>query len=144
MSLINKPCKCGLKRKMMNVLVILRSMAALAIASLISGCATPFFGGYGANGQSREDFEHHVEEVFRLQNQMTSEVMMLLESNEAQKPETLMQAEQHMQQVCADLNEYASRDIDGLSIGFFLSRRVEKSAIDCEQAALAIKPLLKP
>lgn len=125
-------------------MVILRSLVMLAIASLISGCAVPFLSGYGANAQSREDFEHHVEEVFRLQNQMTSEVMMLLETDEVKKPETLMQAEQHMQQVCADLNEYASRDMDGLSIGFFLSRRVEKSAIDCEQAALAIKPLLKP
>lgn len=126
-------------------LVVLRGVATVvAMASIISGCAGPLFGGYGANGQSREDFEHHVEEVFRLQNQMASEVMMLLESDTSKKPEALIQAEQHMQQVCADLNEYASRDIDGLSIGFFLSRRVEKSAIDCEQAALAIKPLLKP
>ncbi len=69
---------------------------------------------------------------------------MLLENDEAKNPEALMQAEQHMQQVCADLNEYVSRDIDGLSIGLFLRRRVEKSAIDCEQAALAIKPLLNP
>lgn len=128
----------------MKDLVILRSLVAFAMASLISGCAIPFFGGYGANGQSLEAFEHHVEEVFRLQNQMTSEVMMLLESDEAKKLQALMQAEQHMQQVCADLNEYASRDIDGLSIGLFLRRRVEKSAIDCEQAALAIKPLLEP
>ncbi len=129
---------------MMNVkeLIILRSLATFAMALLISGCAIPFSGGYGANGQSREIFEHHVEEVFRLQNKMTSEVMMLLESNEAKKPEALIQAEQRMQQVCADLNEYVSRDIDGLSIGLFLRRRVEKSAIDCEQAALAIKPLL--
>jgi len=125
-------------------LVVLRGVATVAMASIISGCAGPLFGGYGANGQSREEFEHHVEEVFRLQNQMASEVMMLLESDTSKKPEALIQAEQHMQQVCADLNEYASRDIDGLSIGFFLSRRVEKSAIDCEQAALAIKPLLKP
>lgn len=125
-------------------LVILRSLIVLVIASLISGCAVPFFGGYGANDQSREEFARHVEEVFRLQNQMTSEVMMLLENDAAKSPDALMQAEQHMQQVCADLNEYASRDIDGLSIGIFLSRRVEKSAIDCEQAALAIKPLLNP
>ncbi len=136
--------KRGLKSKMIKWskgLVVLRSLATFAMASIISGCA---IGGYGANGQSREDFEHHVEEVFRLQNQMASEVMMLLENDAPKKPEALIQAEQHMQQVCADLNEYASRDIDGLSIGFFLSRRVEKSAIDCEQAALAIKPLLKP
>lgn len=130
----------------MNVksLVIVRSLVTFAMASLISGCAVPFLGGYGANGQSLIEFEHHVEEVFRLQNQMTSEVMMLLESDEAKRLQALMQAEQHMQQVCADLNEYVSRDIDGLSTGIFLRRRVEKSAIDCEHAAMAIKPLLNP
>lgn len=145
--LINEPCKRDLKNKMMNMksLIILRSFVTLAIAALLSGCAVPFFGGYGANGQSREEFEHHVEEVFRLQNQMTSEVMMMmLEDDETKKPETLLQAEQHMQQICADLNEYVSRDIDGLSSGLFLRRRVEKSAIDCEQAAMALKPLLNP
>lgn len=142
----NEPRQYGLKSIMMNVKgsVILRYIAALAMAWLITGCAVPFFGGYGSKNESLEAFEHHVEEVFRLQNQMTSEVMMLLESDEAKNPETLMQAEQHMRQICADLNEYASRDIDGLSIDLFLSRRVEKSAEDCEQAALAIKPLLKP
>ncbi|WP_241674352.1 hypothetical protein [Candidatus Methylobacter oryzae] len=130
----------------MNVksLIAIRSLEVLTVATLISGCTVPFFGGYGSGSQSREEFERHVEEIFRLQNQMTSETMMLLDNNEAKNPDALMQAEQHMQQVCADLNEYASRDIDGLSIGFFLSRRVEKSAIDCEQAALAIKPLLNP
>lgn len=128
----------------MKGFIILRSLAACAMAALISGCAIPFFSGYGANGQSREEFEHHVEEVFRLQNQMTSEVMMLLETDETPKHDALMQAEQRMQQVCADLIEYASRDIDGLSSDLFLSHRVEASAIDCERAALAIKPLLKP
>ncbi len=129
---------------MMNVKagIILRRLIMLAIAALLSGCALPFLSGYGANGQSREEFARHVEEVFRLQNQMTSQVMMLLETNDDQKPASLMQAEQHMQQACADLNEYVSRDIDGLSSGLFLRRRVEKSAIDCEQAALAIKLLL--
>lgn len=126
----------------MKGLIIVRSLITFAMASLISGCSVPFLSGYGANSQSREDFEHHVEEVFRLQNRMTSEVMMMLESDEVKKPEALILAEQHMQQVCADLNEYVSRDIDGLSSGLFLRRRVEKSAIDCEQAAMAIKPLL--
>lgn len=131
---------------MMNVkrLVILRGLVTFAIAALISGCTVPFFGGYGANGQSLEEFTHRVEEIFRLQNQMTSEAMMLLENDEAKKPEALMQAEQHMQQACADLNEYVSRDLDGLDSGLFLRQRVEKSAIDCEQAALAVKPLLQP
>lgn len=130
----------------MNVksLVIHRSLVLFTIASLISGCAVPFLSGYGTNGQSLEEFKYHVEEIFRLQNRMTSEVMMLLESEEAKKYQALMQAEHHMQQACTDLNEYVSRDMDGLSIGLLLRRRVEKSALDCEQAALELKALLAP
>lgn len=75
---------------------------------------------------------------------MTSQAMMLLDNDEAKKPEELIQAEQHMQHACADLNEYVSRDLDGLDSDLFLRRRVEQSAIDCEQAAKAVKPLLRP
>lgn len=75
---------------------------------------------------------------------MTSQAMMLLDNDEAKKPEELIQAEQHMQHACADLNEYVSRDLDGLDSDLFLRQRVEQSAIDCEQAAKAVKPLLRP
>jgi hypothetical protein len=47
-----------------------------------------------------------------------------------------------MQEACGPLNEYASRESEGLSTGLFLSQRVEKSAIDCEHAAQKVKLLL--
>ena len=117
-------------------------LVLMAITLLLSGCTTPFFGGYGTKGQSREEFTRYVEEVFRLQNGMTSEIMALLETDDVKNYDALLQAERHMQETCAPLNEYASRDSDGLNIGFFLRRRVEKSAIDCEQAAQKVKSLL--
>lgn len=123
--------------------IIFRGLVFSVMTLLISGCSVPFFGGFGANHQSLEDFKSHVEAIFRLQNQMSSEVIMLIEGDEENKHDALKLAEQKMQKICADLNEYASRDIDGLSISFALHRRVEKSEIDCENAALAIKPLLK-
>lgn len=112
------------------------------IMATLSGCTLPFFGGYGEQGMTREEFTRYVENVFRLQNSITSEVMMQLEGDETKKHEAILQAEQHMQEVCGPLNEYASRDIDGLNIGFFLRRRVEKSAIACERAAQEVKSLL--
>lgn len=103
----------------------------------------PFSGGYGANGLSREDFARYVEDVFRLQNKMTSEVMMLLETDESgSRHDELLQAEREMHEACAPLNEYADRDIEGQSIGLFLRRRVEKSAVDCEQSAFRVEALL--
>jgi hypothetical protein len=114
----------------------------MSIMLMLSGCTTPFWGGYGAKGQSQEEFTRYVEDVFRLQNNMTSEIMALQETDDVKNQYALLKAEQHMQEICAPLNEYASRDIDGLSIGLFLRRRVEKSAIDCEQAAQQVKSLL--
>lgn len=108
---------------------------------LVSGCALSL-GGYGAAGQSKEEFAHYVEEVFRLQNRMTSEVMMRVDSNEISRPDTLLLAEQRMQKMCDSLNEYVSRDIDGLGTGFFLQRRVGQSATECEHAAREVEALL--
>ena len=112
------------------------------ITLMLSGCAMPFFGGYGASGQTREEFTRYVESVFRLQNSMTSEIMEFLETDDKSNHDDLLKAEQLMQEACGPLNEYASRESEGLNIGFFLSRRVEKSAIDCEQAALKVKSML--
>ena len=114
----------------------------MTITLMMSGCATPFFGGYGAKGQTQEEFTRYVEGVFKLQNSMTSEIMALPEIDDAKNHDALSAAEQHMQEACGPLNEYVSRDIDGLDIGIFLRRRVEKSAIDCELAAQKVKSLL--
>ena len=113
------------------------------ITLILSGCATPFLGGFGTKGQSQVEFTRYVEGVFLLENRMTSEIMSLLETDETNSHDALLKAEQHMQEACSALNEYASRDIDGLSIGLFLRRRVEQSATDCEQAALKVKSLLE-
>ena len=117
-------------------------LTLMSILLMLSGCTTPFWGGYGAKGQSRDEFTRYVEGVFRLQNSMTSEIMALQETDDAKSNDALLQAEQHMQEACAPLNEYVSRDIDGLNISFLLHRQVEKSAVDCEQAAQKVKSLL--
>jgi hypothetical protein len=113
----------------------------IAIALMLSACAAPFFG-YGTNGLSKEAFTRYVETVFRLQNSMTSELMLLQETGDPRYQDVLLAAEQSMQEACGSLNEYAARDGEGLRIGLLLQRRVEKSAQACEQAALKVKSLL--
>jgi hypothetical protein len=116
----------------------------LAISSLLSsGCTLLSIGGYGPDGQTRIDFENRVEAAFRLQNRMTSEVMMRPEADGYnQHQDTILQAEQLMQKNCRYLNEYASRDMDGLKTGLFLLRHVENSVVDCENAAHKLETLL--
>ena len=72
----------------------------MSITLMLSGCATPFLGGYGAKGQSQEEFTRYVEGVFRLQNSMTSEIMALPETDDAKNHDALLEAEQHMQEAC--------------------------------------------
>lgn len=118
--------------------------ATFVIAVLLQGCMPFSLGKYGPDEQSREEFEKRVEAAFRLQNRMTSEVMVLQDDGIGTKDqEAILQAEQLMEKNCNDLNEYVSLDIDGLSKGLLLQRRVEKSLLGCEMAAHGVEVLLK-
>lgn len=110
---------------------------------LLSSCAGPMLGSYGPIGHSREEFEHYVEEVFRFQNEMTTKVMMLLETEEKNNIEQILQSEQRMHQICEPLDVYVSRDMDGLSKSFSLRRQVMKSTSDCDHAAHELNKLLE-
>ncbi|MEQ1527949.1 MAG: hypothetical protein ABL925_01430 [Methylococcales bacterium] len=104
----------------------------------LSACGMPFLGGYGANGLSKEEFTHYVENVFRLQNSLTSQAMMLMEGDDNNnRYASLLLAEHKMHKACQYLNEYASKDNEGANISILLQRNVEKTAVDCEQAANA-------
>jgi hypothetical protein len=118
-------------------------VSALAIAVLFQSCAT-FMGRYGPDGQSLEDFEDRVEAAFRLQNSMTSEVMVLQsDGTDPQQHEPILQAERVMEKNCHDLNDYVSRDIDGKNKSFLLLRRVQDSVLACETSAQTVEELLK-
>jgi hypothetical protein len=111
---------------------------------VLSGCAMPFWTGYGSEGRSKEEFAQYVEDVFRLQNNVTSQIMILLENGDIKsQQQPILKAEQHMQELCSPINEYASRERDGLNRGLLLRRRVEKSAEDCDKAAQEVELLLK-
>jgi hypothetical protein len=118
--------------------------AVIALLSMsLHGCAA-FLWGYGPDGQSREEFEHRVEAAFRLQNRMTSEVMVIQsDGSNPKEHEPIIQAEQVMEKNCNDLNEYVSRDIDGKTKSILLIRRVENTVLACETSAQKVEELLK-
>jgi len=107
------------------------------VPCLLSGCTAALSGHYGEYGQNKAEFTQYVEKVFKMQNSMTSEMMTITDANDA-----LVQADQKMQEVCAPLNEYATREVDKLNIAISLLRRVEKSAVACEKAAQKLQALL--
>lgn len=120
-----------------------KRIISLLITIILSGCSLPFLGGYGENGQTREEFTRYVENVFKLQNSMTSEMMGLADSDD--KPanmDALLRAEQTMQKKCEALNEYAALDSEGESVSLLLQNRVAQSAKECETAAKNLHTLL--
>lgn len=102
------------------------------------GCNSVLLGRYGEQNQTLEAFTQRVENVFKFQNSMTNAVMLM----ETEPSSMILDAEQKMQSVCEPLNEYASREMDGLSTDFTLQKRVEKTAISCEKAAQKLQTLL--
>lgn len=119
------------------------SFALALIIGLLQGCV-PALMSYGPDGQTREEFEQRVEAAFKLQNQMTSEVMEIQsDKTDAKYHIPIIQAEQEMEKTCTHLNEYVSREIDGLNKSLFLLKRVENSVIDCETSAHKVETLLK-
>ena len=120
-----------------------QSFALAIISGLLQGCV-PAIWGYGPDGQTREEFEQRVETAFKLQNQMTSEVMEIQsDKSDAKYHIPIIQAEQDMEKKCSHLNDYASREIEGLSKSLLLLKRVENSVADCETSAHRVEALLK-
>ncbi|MGR8940239.1 MAG: hypothetical protein ACU83V_05590 [Gammaproteobacteria bacterium] len=120
-----------------------RCFVLVLAAALLPGCAIPYTGGIGDTGMNKEVFAHYVEEVFRFQNRMASEVMMLTTSDEGGNFGALLRSEQRMQDVCRPLNEFVSRDIDGLGTSLALQRKVVKTTMDCDHAAHEVETLLE-
>ncbi|MGR9044345.1 MAG: hypothetical protein ACU83N_03555 [Gammaproteobacteria bacterium] len=123
---------------------IIEGLTGITLMALLSGCTLPFVGGYGENDLTKEEFVSYAESVFKFQNQMTSQVMMLLETEEDLNDiDEILQAEQQMHRICEPLNEYAVRERDDLSVSLFLRRRVEKSVAACDKAARRVELYLK-
>ena len=117
----------------------------IALQPILMGCSTSFLTKDDVSNSSNVDFAHYVEDVFRLQNSVTSEIMELQESDDVSDEPALLKAEQAMQEACAPLNEYVSKTADGAGAGasFFLKRRVQKTAVACESSAKLVRLNLK-
>lgn len=106
--------------------------------ALLLGCNTMLLGSYGEQNQTFDAFAQRVETIFKFQNSMTNAVMSL----ETEPSEAILEQEQKMYAACESLNEYASREMDGLSADFTLQKRVEQTAVSCEKVAQQLQSLL--
>ena len=117
---------------------MIKKVFLIVSAGLLLGCNTMLLGSYGEDNQTLEAFTQRVENVFKLQNSMTNAVMLM----EVEPSETILNAEKTMHTACKPLNEYASREMEGLSSDFTLQKQVEQTAVSCEKAAKQLQSLL--
>ncbi len=83
------------------------------------------------------------EAVFRRQNEMTSQVMLLSETElSAPELQKLQQAEARMQQDCHLLNDYARREIEDESMDLSFQQQVKNSIQGCEASIQKIEATL--
>lgn len=120
---------------------ILRVTTLLVIPALLS-CSHLGGAGQAGNVLPGQSFSAYAESVFRLQNRLTSEVMMLPDTNGKNNPSAIVQAEQRMHQACQALNDYATQKTEGLGISLWLPMRVRQSAVACENAAKTLQAAL--
>lgn len=106
------------------------------LAALVTGCA-PVTTFEGERLSVRSDaFASYVEQVFREQNRVASELAFAIEDAvDPERLDALEAAEESLLEACAALNRLAAARRDGDSPGPFRSLGAARSAPDCERAA---------
>jgi len=111
----------------------------LMISILFSGCSL-----VGESVKSVENISNYAELLFKRQNFLTQQVMMLLEDDIAEvEDEKIYQAEDQMHEACHLLNEYANREIDGKGTSIFFRRLLQRSFDKCEEKVIQMDLILK-
>jgi|694.fasta_scaffold01494_6 hypothetical protein len=120
-------------------MIVIKRSLMIACVVMATGCNTALMGTYGEDNQTLDAFKQRVEDVFQLQNSMTSAVMLL----ESEPSADILKDEAAMRGACASLNEAGSREMDGLDISLSLGKRIEKTVTDCEKAAKSLQHRLE-
>ncbi|NOQ34842.1 MAG: hypothetical protein GQ569_03000 [Methylococcaceae bacterium] len=91
-----------------------------------------------------ESTAEYVESVFKRQNAISTQVMMLSGTElEADEYEELLQAEAKMQQDCKLLNDYAVKEMDRESTSLLFKKQVKDSAEGCDLSIEEVESLLE-
>jgi len=116
-----------------------RSLIYLSVLSLYS-CSTLHYLYLPMQGS----LEAHVETLFRRQNQVSGQVMMLLmEEQSSSELDQLENAEQLMLSACKPLNEYAVLERDNQKISLIQKQYALDSINPCEAQTKKLEIMLK-
>lgn len=108
----------------------------LVEAILTSGCSL-----LNINRQINE-LTTHSEQVFRHQNQVIDQIMEENERMSQTNYQAISQAELNMYDQCQLLNDYVTRERDGLAQDFLMRQRILGTINNCEASINAVEKLL--
>ncbi|MCK5190675.1 MAG: hypothetical protein KAR12_11540 [Methylococcales bacterium] len=93
--------------------------------------------------KSTESISEYAELLFKQQNRLTQQVMMLSEEDiSPEEEEKISQAELQMHDACHLLNEYANREMEGKGMSVFFRRRLKNSLKACEESVNNMEAVL--
>ena len=114
-------------------MINLKSYSICLLLLTLEGCAT---FGYTSTAE-------YVEAIFKRQNAMATQVMMLTDIEfSAEDEEELLQAETQMLQDCRLLNAYAVKEMNHESTSLLFKKRVKDSAEGCDESVDELESLL--
>ena len=113
-------------------------LLALLVFFFIPGCSMT-----GETLNSKESISIYAESLFKRQNSLTQQLMMLSEEDMTSTDEEIIyQAEIQMHDACHLLNEYANREIEEKGMSVFFRRRVKNSLNTCEESVKNMESVL--
>ena len=124
----------------MSILRFSSNLLLLHLLLMLTGCVISHPAQDGKNTLS---FSEYVEDVFRRQNNIVSEILIIIEDDADETDHAeLIRSEQNLQEACKLLNEYAVRERDELTMGLIFKRKVKNSVAGCEKAIENAESLL--
>lgn len=94
---------------------------------------------------SHQSTVDYVESIFKKQNSLSAEIMMLADEEgiSADDLEELLEEETLMQEECGLLNEYALKEMNDEPISLFFKKKVRDSVEDCASSIEDVESLLE-
>ena len=110
----------------------------LLVFFLLSGCSIT-----SKALNSKERISIYAESLFKRQNSLTQQLMMMSEEDMTLADEEIIfQAELQMHDACHLLNEYADREMEGKGMSVFFRTQVKNSLNTCEESVKNMESVL--
>ena len=123
-----------------------RAFATVALGVALTACSTVATTTPGGERKVRtqEEFRDYVEQVFRFQNRVVSDLINRYELGDASGEihAGLLAAEAHMEESCHYLNEMVTTYIDGHEPSLALKKKLMDTIDDCDYAAREVAHLI--